>query len=76
LRDASTTLFDLFLTADISTGLFNFTYFMEFLTLCGKDTALLKHMVLIYNVISFALIGLGAIDASFFLGTRSGHGRP
>jgi len=71
LKDASTAFLDLvFLTAGISIGLFNFTYFMEFLTLFGKDTALPKHMVLISNVISLVLIGLGAIGASFHLGHK------
>ena len=59
-----------FLTAGVSIGLFNFTYFMEFLTLFGKDTALPKHMVLISNVISLVLMGLGAIGASFHLGHK------
>jgi DMSO reductase anchor subunit len=59
-----------FLTAGVSIGLFNFTYFMEFLALFGKDTALPKHMVLISNVISLVLIGLGAIGASFHLGHK------
>jgi DMSO reductase anchor subunit len=59
-----------FLTAGVSIGLFNFTYFMEFLALFGKDTTLPKHMVLISNVISLVLIGLGAIGASFHLGHK------
>jgi len=59
-----------FLTAGTSIGLFTFTYFMEFLTLFGKQTGLPKHMVLISNIISLILIGLGAIGASFHLGHK------
>ncbi|WP_448588536.1 sulfur reductase subunit SreC [Thermocrinis sp.] len=59
-----------FLTAGVSIGLFTFTYFMEFLTLFGKQTGLPKHMVLISNIISLILIGLGAIGASFHLGHK------
>ena len=59
-----------FLTAGVSIGLFSFTYFMEFLTLFGKQTGLPKHMVLISSIISLVLIGLGAIGASFHLGHK------
>jgi DMSO reductase anchor subunit (DmsC). len=65
-----------FLTAGISIGLFNFTYFMEFLALFGKDTALPKHMVLISNVISLVLMGLGAIVLAFTWGTSSRAWKP
>lgn len=59
-----------FLTAGTSIGLFTFTYFMEFLTLFGKNTALPKNAVLISGLISLVLIGLGAIGASFHLGHK------
>ncbi|MEJ7619508.1 MAG: sulfur reductase subunit SreC [Aquificaceae bacterium] len=59
-----------FLTAGVSIGLFTFTYFMEFLTLFGKNTAMPKQAVIISLVISLVLIGLGAIGASFHLGHK------
>ena len=57
-----------FLTAGISIGMFNFLYFMEFLTLFGKNTAMPRNAVLTALVISLVLVGLGAIGASFHLG--------
>ncbi|MFN7064581.1 MAG: sulfur reductase subunit SreC [Aquificaceae bacterium] len=59
-----------FLTAGASIGLFNFVYFMEFLTLFGKNTAMPKKAVLLSLIISLILIGLGAIGASFHLGHK------
>ncbi|MEN3028330.1 MAG: DmsC/YnfH family molybdoenzyme membrane anchor subunit [Aquificaceae bacterium] len=59
-----------FLTAGVSIGLFNFTYFMEFLTLFGKGTAMPRGAVLVSLVISLILVGLGAVGASFHLGHK------
>jgi len=59
-----------FLTAGISIGMFNFLYFMEFLTLFGKNTAMPRNAVLTALVISLVLVGLGAIGASFHLGHK------
>ena len=59
-----------FLTAGVSIGLYNFTYFMEFLALFGKNTAMPKKAVLISLILSLILIGLGAIGASFHLGHK------
>ncbi|MCS7262769.1 MAG: sulfur reductase subunit SreC [Aquificaceae bacterium] len=59
-----------FITAGISIGLFNFVYFMEFLTLFGKNTAMPREAVLLSVALSVVLIGLGAIGASFHLGHK------
>ncbi len=59
-----------FLTAGVSIGLFNFVYFMELLTLFGKNTAMPRDAVLLSLAISLVLIGLGAIGASFHLGHK------
>ncbi|MEZ0361138.1 MAG: sulfur reductase subunit SreC [Hydrogenobacter sp.] len=59
-----------FLTAGTSIGLFTFTYFMEFLTLFGKQTAMPERAMLVSVVVSLILIGLGAVGASFHLGHK------
>lgn len=59
-----------FLTAGTSIGLFTFTYFMEFLTLFGKNTAMPRQAVVFSVVLSLVLIGLGAVGASFHLGHK------
>ncbi|MEN3033468.1 MAG: sulfur reductase subunit SreC [Aquificaceae bacterium] len=59
-----------FITAGISIGLFNFVYFLELLSLFGKNTALPRQAVLISLVTSLVLIALGAIGASFHLGHK------
>ena len=59
-----------FLTAGVSIGLFNFTYFMEFLTLFGKNTAMPREAVIVSVAISVVLMGLGAVGASFHLGHK------
>lgn len=59
-----------FLTAGTSIGLFTFTYFMEFLTLFGKNTAMPEKAVFVSVITSLILIGLGAIGASFHLGHK------
>jgi len=59
-----------FLTAGTSIGLFIFMYSIEFLKLFGKGEGLPQEVILKLGAIELALIGAGAIGASFHLGHK------